>query len=682
MHRRLILRGRDLIRLCLLAMGTWIPHGVIPAGAASTWQGTLGRDAVWGPQQSPCEIVGEFTVPDGRKLTILPGTVVPFAEGTRLVIRGRLVAEGTPSEPIRFTRADEKGRWLGIQLRETNADNRLRHALLEYARTDDGMIGLEKSRLLLEHVEFDHCDRRRIRTIDSSLIVRRCRFQDVFATDEPPTTDNLSEHLWGSGIPDGGQLLLEENLFGRTKGHNDAIDFDGPASPKPIPHIRHNTFLGGGDDALDLECDALIEGNVFASFNKDPYNKASGEANVLSAGAGRHYVLRHNVFVNTQHVVHVKNDAFLTFINNTAVNISGAAIYLDLDLPYRKPGRGVLVENSIFWKTPTVFAGAEDEDDLTVNYSCLPSSWHRFGTGNIDADPLFVREGYWDPNGASGNPADDVWIDGDYHLKSQAGRWDAGRQRWIADNVTSPCIDAGDPGADWTAELWPHGERINMGAYGGTSQAGTSLSVAGDPADLYHNGNVDGTDLHALANHWLARIPPLAEDITRDGSVNLVDLARLAGKWQVGLSASREPFEVALGRRAGWSPLHTGFDPELPGYHLVGDIASITIRAQSDDLLDRLVLAIQTSPGQVPMMEGFTLAAPCLKIEGEPFRNEGLTCYRRVDSSRPWQVEPDVEAGTYLQFDIVGDEVRITLLPAAMELLRMPCQISWIDWYR
>jgi len=69
--------------------------------------------------------------------------------------------------------------------------------------------------------------------------------------------------------------------------------------------------------------------------------------------------------------------------------------------------------------------------------------------------------------------------EGDYHLKSQAGRWDAGTQGWVKDDVTSPCIDAGDPDADYGDELWPHGQRLNMGAYGGTSEASLSLSTRG-----------------------------------------------------------------------------------------------------------------------------------------------------------------------------------------------------------
>jgi hypothetical protein len=98
----------------------------------------------------------------------------------------------------------------------------------------------------------------------------------------------------------------------------------------------------------------------------------------------------------------------------------------------------------------------------------------------IDIEPLFAAPGYWadinnpdivlEPN----NP-NAVWIEGDYHLKSQAGRYDPNSDSWVIDDVTSPCIDAGDPNSPLGDEPLPNGGIINMGAYGGTSEASKSL---------------------------------------------------------------------------------------------------------------------------------------------------------------------------------------------------------------
>ena len=59
----------------------------------------------------------------------------------------------------------------------------------------------------------------------------------------------------------------------------------------------------------------------------------------------------------------------------------------------------------------------------------------------------------------------------DFHLLSQAGRWDAATKRWVKDKETSPLVDAGDPARDCSAEPSPNGGRANIGLYGGTEFA-------------------------------------------------------------------------------------------------------------------------------------------------------------------------------------------------------------------
>jgi hypothetical protein len=122
-------------------------------------------------------------------------------------------------------------------------------------------------------------------------------------------------------------------------------------------------------------------------------------------------------------------------------------------------------------------------------------------------DPLFVTSGRWDPNGIPDEASDDFWVQGDYHLKSQAGHWDAKSQSWVKDDVTSPCIDTGDPNSPIGAEPFPNGGRINMGAYGGTAEA--SKSYFGEPVcetiiagDINGDCKVDLTDLLILIRHW------------------------------------------------------------------------------------------------------------------------------------------------------------------------------------
>ncbi|MBN1806138.1 MAG: right-handed parallel beta-helix repeat-containing protein [Sedimentisphaerales bacterium] len=116
------------------------------------------------------------------------------------------------------------------------------------------------------------------------------------------------------------------------------------------------------------------------------------------------------------------------------------------------------VANSIIYHNgiESDFVQMEDIVTGTVTYTDVQGGWP--GQGNIDADPLFA-----DLDNA------------DYHLKSQSGHWDSVGRRWIVDDVTSPCIDAGDPSSPVGLELPPNGGIINMGIYGGTPQASKSV---------------------------------------------------------------------------------------------------------------------------------------------------------------------------------------------------------------
>ena len=109
-----------------------------------------------------------------------------------------------------------------------------------------------------------------------------------------------------------------------------------------------------------------------------------------------------------------------------------------------------VISNSIFW------GNLQDLDNASATYSCIQGG--DAGEGNFSDNPLFA------------DPANS-----DYHLKSQAGRWDVTSQSWVTDAVTSPCIDAGKESDVYSLEEFPNGSRVNVGAYGNTVEASKSL---------------------------------------------------------------------------------------------------------------------------------------------------------------------------------------------------------------
>jgi parallel beta-helix repeat protein/predicted outer membrane repeat protein len=190
-----------------------------------------------------------------------------------------------------------------------------------------------------------------------------------------------------------------------------------------------------------------------------------------------------------------------TFSGNVARQGGGAIYCWDASV--------MTLTNCILWdnlpheidKTPTSVTPE-------IYHSDVNGGWTGRGDNNIAVNPLFADHGYWDPNGTPEDPNDDYWVDGDYHLRSQAGRWDPVSESWVKDDVSSPCIDAGDPNSPIGHEPFPNGGVINMGAYGGTAQA--SKSYFGEPTcetiiagDINGDCKVDFSDFAIMALHWL-----------------------------------------------------------------------------------------------------------------------------------------------------------------------------------
>ncbi len=203
------------------------------------------------------------------------------------------------------------------------------------------------------------------------------------------------------------------------------------------------------------------------------------------------------------------------------------------------------ITNSIVYYNGTQSSGVQIESGAAeVTYSDVQSSWA--GTGNVDVDPCFASPGYWadaDNPDISVEPNDPnaIWVDGDYHLKSQGWRWDPKRKIWTWDDVTSPCIDAGSPGSPLGDEpitvagdpdgRWGQNLRINMGAYGGTAEASMAPYGWTLLADLTNDGIVDFRDFSFQATGWLTPVDVQAGDLNGNHVVDSGDLALLADDW-------------------------------------------------------------------------------------------------------------------------------------------------------
>ena len=158
--------------------------------------------------------------------------------------------------------------------------------------------------------------------------------------------------------------------------------------------------------------------------------------------------------------------------------------------------------------------------------------------------PGIIQQHY--QNGLNGHGydyADPLFADaagGDYHLASEGWRWSPGGN-WTWDDVTSKCIDVGNPGAPLGDELlvvsrdpdnyWGENVRVNIGAYGRTAYASMAPPGWALLADLYNDGTVDALDLAGQLRYWLTSGNELPGDVSWDGAVDIKDFGLLTQDW-------------------------------------------------------------------------------------------------------------------------------------------------------
>ncbi|MBW8038861.1 MAG: hypothetical protein FVQ85_02545 [Planctomycetes bacterium] len=232
-----------------------------------------------------------------------------------------------------------------------------------------------------------------------------------------------------------------------TAGDNDRVLVWPGVYKESINFVDKAIIVQSAADAAILEADGVSAVSFYSS---------AGQVSIL-----KNFVIRSSdtgILVSTG----------LPTIQNITLVDNGVGIYANSGA---SPG----VSNCIFWNNVT------DMSDCNAIYSCIESGGE--GEGNMDVDPLFA-----DANG------------GDYHLLSARGRYVPESDKWVLDQVTSPCVDVGDPEHDPGYERVPNGGRINIGAYGGSAYASVS--------------------------EW-----PIPGDLNRDGIVNMLDLAVLMGGW-------------------------------------------------------------------------------------------------------------------------------------------------------
>lgn len=262
----------------------------------------------------------------------------------------------------------------------------------------------------------------------------------------------------------GGDVILKGNTIKENHGRNGGGVYGETTSYSGIGgdlRFESNMMCGNtsGRDGAGLRLlagtnsntagDMIFINNIIAG-NRTAENYSGGGMWVRTygygAGTAGNYMFTNNTITNNRssytggiEIVGENNTA--TFYNNIIYGNTGYDIYS--------------------YNNPVSFNG------YTNNTSF--SSWDS-GNGNINSTPEFKDPGFWNDNGTSGDPYDDIWLGGDFHLRSN-----------------SPCIDTATnsapdlPGTDFEGDTRQiDGDRdgtptVDMGADEFLNKAITSI---------------------------------------------------------------------------------------------------------------------------------------------------------------------------------------------------------------
>ncbi|MEY2409869.1 MAG: hypothetical protein QOF48_2539 [Verrucomicrobiota bacterium] len=347
--------------------------------------GTVSSDTTWTAAGGPYYVTASLTIPSGVTLVIEPGTTVYFAAGAGLTVTGtgRLLAEGTATQRIRFTRLPgAAGTWANLYFNATTVESRIRNADIEFTGSAAQSLRANNAIVLFEGLAFTNTAVEYCSFDNSSFIVRACDFPSLAGR----------ELIHGIGLPAAGYGIIQSNLFGTTTGLNDIIDFTGGQRPGAILQILDNVFTGASDDELDLDgTDCLIEGNIFLHAHQTVAggDTSSAISGGQDSGNTSEITIVRNFFYDCDHAALVKEGNFYTFVNNTIVGMTIAAVNFNEPARGLVPGAGARLDGNIIWQTPVLLENYTNATmNVTITRSILPTNFP--GAGNLVADPLFA----------------------------------------------------------------------------------------------------------------------------------------------------------------------------------------------------------------------------------------------------------------------------------------------------
>lgn len=249
--------------------------------------GAITTNTTWTAAGGPYQVTAALTVNNGVTLTIQSGATVYLASGVGISVAagGRILAEGTETRPIRFTRAPGgtgNGGTITVNGQAGAPETHFYYTFFEFGG-NPAVVCAANSNVVIDHCEWLRNDAAYLHLDGGSFVVSNC----IFPSSAPGV---YFEGVHGSNAapPAGGRAIVRDCFFGKISSnpsggnYNDVLDFTGGNRPGPILQVINNVFIGTDDDILDIDgTDMWAEGNIFMHVHR---NGSPDSASAISGG--------------------------------------------------------------------------------------------------------------------------------------------------------------------------------------------------------------------------------------------------------------------------------------------------------------------------------------------------------------------------------------------------------------
>jgi hypothetical protein len=355
------------------------------ASPAADWGGTLTEDTILRPADNPHIVDSTLTVAAGVTLTIEPGVELYFAHKASLIVYGHLLAEGTPTQKILFTRRDEGTYWGTIAIIGSYADNRITHAVIEYTQEglsnprSDGVTAVDSRLMLADSV---------LRYTRSSSGVNSYWHSIL------QVLRNEIHDIQGDAVRvNGGEVVIQGNhiynaRFGIYSHEGIAVLNMPPDSPALV---ADNHIHDVSDDCLDVN-DSWVVVERNRVYNCPDKGISIGTAHQVPPGTrATSATVVNNLVYSSAIGIAVKDSAVARLVHNTIVDNAddGLALY-ETERGYG--GGDATVVNTILWGNGQSIR-RDAISTVTVAYSDVEGETPWSGDGNLNVDPVFRAPG-------------------------------------------------------------------------------------------------------------------------------------------------------------------------------------------------------------------------------------------------------------------------------------------------